>query len=292
MYNVKSKTCIYENCKTLPVYGLEIGKATHCNSHKTENMYDVKNKTCIYENCKSQPSYGTYQSGKIHCSKHFDKKTEWKLTTCSNCKGISIWSKTGNSPYEFCDNCVPDNYKSQLAGTCINCNLTNLLLDSDKKCLLSCSDIHKDRMKYSENEMLEKFKIKKWDFVNDKTVSSGCSLRRPDFIFDLGSLILIIENDENQHKSRPCECEQTRMIQIYQDYGGVPVHFIRFNPDKYKSNKVADSLPKRLSFLCDIITKIKKDKIFFTKYPHLSVSYLYYDNYDGIWSVDKIEFNM
>ncbi len=126
------------------------------------------------------------------------------------------------------------------------------------------------------------------DVVSKRCIFDGCSLKRPDFMFDLGSMILIVENDENQHRSRPCECEQSRMIQIHQDYGGIPVHFIRFNPDRYKTNS-PQPLAKRLNFLCGIIEKIKKDKKFFKRYPYLSVSYLYYDNFD-IWNVMEIKY--
>ena len=53
MVDIKSKTCIYENCNIRPIYNyINEKKASHCNTHKLENMVDIKNKTCIYENCK------------------------------------------------------------------------------------------------------------------------------------------------------------------------------------------------------------------------------------------------
>jgi len=290
MFNVKDKTCLEEGCKTRPCYGNEDGKALYCSKHKKEGMFDVKNKTCVAENCKTQPRYGNYELGKIHCAKHCSKKSEWLIKSCNNCRNIAIRSETGNLPYTHCDNCAPIDYKSQMSGICKSCNLTNMLLDADNKCLLSCSKIHKERIKYSENEMEKVLINNKFDFVNDKTVDGGCSLRRPDFIMDLNYGILIIENDENQHKSRLCECEQTRMIQIFQDHGGIPVHFIRFNPDTYKTNKAPESLGKRHNFLVSVIKKIKKDKEFFQRNKNLTVSYLYYDNYDGIWEVNKIDY--
>ena len=202
---------------------------------------------------------------------------------------MALFSVSGKAPFELCDNCVPEEYKSELAGTCNKCGLSDLILDSENNCYLSCSEIHKERIKYSETEMLKAFTNKKWEFVSDKTPDNGCSKRRPDFVFDLGIGILIVENDENQHKSYPCECEQTRMIQIHQDYGGLPVHFIRFNPDKYKTNSKVEILGKRLKNLCEIIKTIKtKPTEFFKRNPFLTVSYIYYDDWNGIWSVDKI----
>lgn len=47
--------------------------------------------------------------------------------------------------------------------------------------------------------------------------------------------MIIVECDENQHGSYACECELGRMITLFQDYGGMPVVFIRYNPDNYIS---------------------------------------------------------
>jgi hypothetical protein len=326
MFNVKSKLCMYEGCPIRPTFGKIQGKSTHCSEHKEDDMFDVINKRCEkcdkrpnfgfeknkptrckthkekdmkdvvhklceHPNCTIRANYGSYFTGRYKCAKHYDKKTEWKINGCINCKNMAIWSQYGNLPYTHCDCCVPEGYKSAIAGKCNKCGLNDLLLDSVGNCLLSCSEIHKDRVKYSENEMLKKFTSLNWNFVNDKIAESGCSLRRPDFTFDFGSMILIVENDENQHKSRPCECEQIRMIQLFQDYGGIPVHFIRFNPDKYKCNKgTNETLPKRLDKLCKRIDKIKNDKTFYINNPNLTVSYMYYDNWDDLWSIDKFDF--
>jgi hypothetical protein len=256
-------------------------------------MINLVNKKCRFTNCSSRPSYGNTLVGRNHCVNHFDKKSEWKITTCvkSNCKSIAMWSKTGNYPFEFCDNCVStvenkdNDYKSIHAGTCSMCNLTNLLLDSDKKCLLSCSDINKHRMKFSENSMKNMFIEQNFKFINDVRVDESCGKRRPDFVFDLGFGILIVENDEDQHKSRTCECEQKRMIEIHNDYGGLPVHFIRFNPDNYKEKNNCDNehLDIRLAKLCSVLRTLINScaQQFFERYKYLSVSYLYYDNYEN-----------
>ena len=69
----------------------------------------------------------------------------------------------------------------------------------------------------------------------DKMVDGGkCGRERPDRLFELPVRVLIIECDENQHKERACECEQTRMVNIGQSFGGLSVYFIRWNPDNFK----------------------------------------------------------
>ncbi len=71
------------------------------------------------------------------------------------------------------------------------------------------------------------------DWVFDKTVHGGCSLRRPDVFLDLGSHVLVVEVDENQHADYDCSCENKRLMELSQDVGHRPLVFLRFNPDAY-----------------------------------------------------------
>jgi hypothetical protein len=49
----------------------------------------------------------------------------------------------------------------------------------------------------------------------------------------MGSHVIIVEIDENQHTQYDCSCENKRLMEISQDLGHRPVIFIRFNPDNY-----------------------------------------------------------
>ena len=50
--------CIYDWCKTRPIYNNEgETKALYCSEHKKDGMVNVKNMTCIHEGCKKQPTY-------------------------------------------------------------------------------------------------------------------------------------------------------------------------------------------------------------------------------------------
>ena len=73
-------------------------------------------------------------------------------------------------------------------------------------------------------------------WIADKKIEDGCSIRRPDLMLDLGFQVLIIEIDENQHKSYEKSCENKRLMQISQDLGHRSIIFIRFNPDGYINN--------------------------------------------------------
>ena len=118
-------------------------------------------------------------------------------------------------------------------------------------------------------------------FVHDKMLEGPiCGRERPDFQFDCGTHFVYIEVDENQHRSYPCECEQTRMINLV-EARGMPVSFIRYNPDVYEPIKGQKKV---------IIEQREKKLIEYVKYSmnnspiiagaFANVIYLFYDDYD------------
>lgn len=96
-----------------------------------------------------------------------------------------------------------------------------------------------------------------------------------------GAFYIIIEVDENQHESYPCECEIVRMINIQQGFGGVPVIFIRFNPDPYADNNgnLIKTYRGREKKLLQVLKDIDNYEII---EEMLSVIYLYYDGYENV----------
>ena len=60
---------------------------------------------------------------------------------------------------------------------------------------------------------------------------------RPDVLWELADRIVILEVDEDQHLGRPCECEQTRMMNISQALGCQRTIWIRYNPDGFKGGE-------------------------------------------------------
>lgn len=72
--------------------------------------------------------------------------------------------------------------------------------------------------------------------IFDQQVIDGCSRRRPDVRMDFGTHVVIVECDEYQHKGY--NCENKRMMEIFQDCGNRPIIFLRFNPDSYENNGI------------------------------------------------------
>lgn len=91
------------------------------------------------------------------------------------------------------------------------------------------------RYKTKEQEVVKHITQRYPDFtwVADKRVYDGCSRRRPDLLLDMGTHVIIVEIDENQHTSYTCICENKRLMELSQDLQHRPIVFIRFNPDEY-----------------------------------------------------------
>ena len=252
--NVKDKTCIHPNCKTQPVYGAEgSGKAEYCKEHKPQEYVDVKSKTCIHPNCKTRPWYGFPTYSATHCAKHKSPNM------------VQNPSKVKDGEYNKCQICdYKIDPKDEYCGGC------KLYID------------YGSTVKYREKEMsiaslLDDNKI---EYTHDLTVKDGCSRKRPDFVINTSWGVVILEIDEFQHRrnSYSCECEITRMKQLYFDIGVENVLFIRYNPDSYKPlTGKAETIVKRKEYLLKYIEDLKKDREYFTG---LGVVYLYYDGFE------------
>ena len=172
---------------------------------------DVKDKTCNHEGCKTIPSYNVEgEKTGLYCSVH-------KLEGM-----IDVKNKTCNHEW-----CLTQVQKNKYEGYCMFCFI-NLFPDRP------VARNYKTK-EYAVVEFIQN-KFPHVDWVSDKTVSGGCSRRRPDLLLDLGYQILIVEVDENQHIDYNCSCENKRIMELSQDMGHRPIIFIRFNPDEYDQN--------------------------------------------------------
>ena len=114
----------------------------------------------------------------------------------------------------------------------------------------------------------------------DRMVDGGeCGKERPDRVFDYGDKIVIVECDEDQHDDRPCLCEQARMVNLGQSFGGMPVYFLRWNPDDYKGGDAP--LQQRYEVLASVLSDIKTGRMPVPK-ALTSALYLYYNGWKGL----------
>jgi hypothetical protein len=107
-------------------------------------------------------------------------------------------------------------------------------------CLYCCINLFPDleivrNYKTKERDVVDRIKQAFPDvtWVADKPILDGCSKRKPDLLLDLGSHILMIEIDENQHKYYDSSCETARLNELSIDVNHRSIVMLRFNPDSY-----------------------------------------------------------
>jgi hypothetical protein len=70
----------------------------------------------------------------------------------------------------------------------------------------------------------------------DKIIQDACLLRCPDFYWDMGNKLIIIEIDEDSHNTYDSSRENKRIMQLSQYVNHKSIFCIRFNPDKYTNS--------------------------------------------------------
>lgn len=93
--------------------------------------------------------------------------------------------------------------------------------------------IYKSKEYYIIRHILDKYKHYDWKI--NKNINKNTAVR-PDMILDLDDRIIIIEIDENQHKSY--KNDNIRINKINDNFYYKNVFIIRFNPDEYYSKNI------------------------------------------------------
>jgi hypothetical protein len=232
------------HCSKRAWFGTPGQSATSCAEHRTVGMIKYPKSRCVHPSCNNISIYG--YTLPLHCETH-QKKDEYNLVEriCENCKFLDI-------------------------------------LDRENHCS-SCGDFKFRRVHLEKQKEVKSFldteKIKYESY--DRVIDTSCGLERPDFLIDCDTHKVVLEVDENQHNSYNPECEKARMINISQTIG-MPVIFIRYNPDKFKrvikyDKKITKKYKKELL--------LKWIKHSFTLAPttgneFLRVVYLFFDNFN------------
>jgi hypothetical protein len=148
---------------------------------------------------------------------------------CEHQKRKSLCKECGGKSLCKAAHCTTIASNKRYNGYCLRC------------CIFLCPDIevsrnYKTKEKAVADYIMSKFSQYHW--ICDKRVTNGCSRRRPDLFLNLGEKVLMIEIDENKHVSYDCSCENKRLMELSQDVGFLPIIFLRFNPDAYRSGQV------------------------------------------------------
>ena len=210
MQNVCKTICTM--CSGTAIFGVRGEQATRCKAHKTPDMISFDSKTCAFEGCTKYASFGI-NGQRQYCHTH--KSEDMVQLSGKQC-------------------CTPNcqtfvSHKNRLKGYCLRC----FIYQCPDSPITTCFKIKEKHMVDFINEHFANYTIS-----HDKTIDGGCSKRRPDVLIERYTHVVIIECDEEQHKSYDTTCETQRINDIYTDLGDRSIVLIRFNPDSYiDSNK-------------------------------------------------------
>lgn len=195
---------------------------------------------------------------------------------CSTCKEPAIY---GVGVPTRCENHKEPEDLNHVERTCVSCNLT-MILNKDDRCQYC------DPNEFNKTRLAKQNRVKQWLDANDiaydscdRRIEHGqCFEYRPDFVFDCGTHMVVLEIDENQHKERAELCECVRMVNIFQSFG-MPTKFVRYNPDAYRIKKTKKDPPfgTRMKLLKDHLRYAFDDP----PVDPLSVKHLCFDNQEA-----------
>ena len=215
------------------------GNCPECNP-KLFCEHNIQKRSCPECNPKLLCEHNKYKRNCPECSPQNFCEHGSRKDNCPECNP-KLLCKHG-SRKQHCPKCSPQNF-------CIHCKHTSgkkryvESLDKKIKCCIGCfyhfypnDEIprrYKKKQHYFNEKLIEEFGV---DFFQyDKKIKCGCSGKRPDWFIDCYKYSIIIELDEDQHKST--SCDQKRMMELFKDLGNRPLVMIRINPDKYKIGK-------------------------------------------------------
>jgi hypothetical protein len=273
--NVVSRRC--ECGLSLPKYGFsgDFG-ATFCATCKPPNAIDIGHKFC---ECGSRPQFGLIGKPATNCrickTKHMIKFPT-KKCVFANCKELALYGEDTRCRCEAHKFETDQNLGERI---CVSCGLMEVL-NAQNKCFACDPETIKRITKRHEEAVKDLLKQHGIDFTNNKVPNgTQCGLERPDFVIYCKTHIVIVEVDESQHKHYLCLCEQTRMVNITQTFGGLPVLWIRFNPDKFVPQGHHASLDVSQNTRHNILLKWVKGAMQQSSFTCLSeVMYLFFDD--------------
>lgn len=293
--------CATDNCDEINLYYKYKDKPEkYCSNCRTDGMINSKKNYC--DKCDSKfatygipGNYATLCASCAQTNKNFIFRP---YTICKECKRIATHGI--NKKLSVCEDHAKNGEINIAIKKCKSCNLDGVL-DKDNLCETCNPTKIKIIMLAKQNSLQKALESHELKFTSvDKMIDKGvCGKERPDFVIDCYKFIIILECDEYQHSDRPKSCEITRMKNIGQSYGGIPVYFIRWNPDNYKPEnniKKKDSINTRQMIVCEYIKSIINNEITLPTDSLVSAIYMYYDGWnnmnDAKWiSITKFETN-
>jgi hypothetical protein len=248
MIDLANKVCEEKDCIKLPSFGYD-KKRLRCAEHKLADMIDIAHATCEFKDCPVQPNFGKEGGPATHCVSHKNADMiDLRKDTCPGVEGLK-------GPDGFCPFGTKGTKKYDMY--CMKCFVNGF--PDDPRTALARKNTHELAVRDYLNVEFPELKL-----VHDKPLwTSNCDCthrRRVDLRTMIGSTMLAIEVDENQHASKDEKDEELRYDDLYMIHSGKWV-YIRYNPDSYtdeKGKRRNPSKEKRLQFLKETVQTLIK----------------------------------
>lgn len=247
-------------CKKRAHYGFKGQKHEFCEPHSKEGMINVKDRLCEKLDCKARAIYAIPGLKPIHCPKHkLKKEIRGPRKRCKEklCKELAIY---GYYNHNFCEEHKKDDMINFIENKCKSCGLLTIV--SSNFLCYDCETFEFSNIRLAKQNNVKHFLDSNgYSYISsDKIIDGGVCLKyRPDFLFDCVTHYVVLEVDEDQHRSYERGCEYVRMKNIVESLA-MPIIFIRYNPDEYKNlngKKVNTEKKKRQ----DVLKKTLDDSI-------------------------------
>ena len=240
MVDVKNRRCDHPGCSLHPVFNKEgESRGRFCSLHKEPDMVDMQHRRCV--ECSTRASYGLPGHPASYCAAHKRAGTmrhSRRICSEKRCRDVATH---GITRPERCETHTLPGDDNLVEQECTSCCLPNIV-NADGLCVYCNEHLTGKRPRLArQREVLQFLDCACADIPYDTTDVVPQDLRacdrreRPDVMWDQGDRVVILEVDEDQHRSRPCECEQTRMINVSEALRAPHTLWIRYNPDAFQS---------------------------------------------------------
>ena len=244
--NVSSRKCITCNVKIASFNYATEKIGMYCFAHKLDNMICVKTRLCITCNIKTPNFNVPSEKTPLFCGDCRKKDhINVKKKKCIECglKGAS-YNLPEKSKSLFCRACAkPGMVSKKKAIMCKEDCGQQRQGGFDGFCKRCCYFYHPERapkwVKFRElevdNYLRETFKD--LNIIYNKRLKGDgiCTSDSPDWLIHFNLFSVIVECDENQHKSYDKNCIKTRIHRMHEALNR-DIVVIKFNPDCYRDS--------------------------------------------------------
>ena len=237
--NVVSPRCEHPECKKQPTFGTDT-KARWCGEHKPEGARDIINKLCEHPGCTTRSAFGGADKKPRWCAVHRPDDTNNVVSRRCEHPGCTILNPVFGVPGvdkrgRWCSVHRPSDAKDVANRRCEAPGCEVQTTGSHVYC--ASHDTERKRLtRVRENQVANFLRDAGlyWTAWNKQLSETACGRYRPDFLFELDTHAVVVEVDEHQHAKPGYACDNARMMDVFGSYGGVPIVFIRFNPDAFR----------------------------------------------------------